>query len=106
VLNRHQWAIGLMESRCAPGPATLRHHALLDSFVYGFAVQEASPPFDSPEDAGNSLTTYLVRPQPESIPTLRSWPPERAMQADYDFGDEFKVGLDQLLDSLDRAIER
>src|SRR5437660_12104900 len=26
VLSRHRWAIGLMESRSQPGPATLRHH--------------------------------------------------------------------------------
>ena len=26
VLARHRWAIGLMESRTSPGPATLRHH--------------------------------------------------------------------------------
>src|SRR6478672_1199360 len=26
VLRRHPWAIGLLESRTAPGPATLRHH--------------------------------------------------------------------------------
>src|SRR5690349_21155609 len=26
VLSRHRWAIGLMESRSNPGPATLRHH--------------------------------------------------------------------------------
>src|SRR5947208_9242774 len=26
VLGRHRWAIGLMESRSSPGPATLRHH--------------------------------------------------------------------------------
>jgi len=26
VLRRHSWAIGLMESRTSPGPATLRHH--------------------------------------------------------------------------------
>src|SRR4051794_12393042 len=66
VLRRHPWAIGLMESRTSPGPATLRHHdavlgalraagfsvqltahayALLDSFVYGFALQEATLPF-------------------------------------------------------------
>jgi hypothetical protein len=24
VLNRHRWAIGLMESRVTPGPASLR----------------------------------------------------------------------------------
>lgn len=26
VLARHPWAIGLLESRTAPGPANLRHH--------------------------------------------------------------------------------
>ena len=26
VLRRHRWAIGLLESRPTPGPATLRHH--------------------------------------------------------------------------------
>ena len=26
VLARHPWAIGLMESRSTPGPATLQHH--------------------------------------------------------------------------------
>src|SRR5581483_12455907 len=26
VLRRHRWAIGRMESRRSPGPATLRHH--------------------------------------------------------------------------------
>ena len=26
VLTRHRWAVGLMESRTSPGPATLRHH--------------------------------------------------------------------------------
>ena len=66
VLSRHHWAIGLMESRKSSRPATLRHndailgtlrragfsvemtahaYALLDSYVYGFALQEAAMPF-------------------------------------------------------------
>ncbi len=68
ALRRHPWAIGLMESRANPGPATLRHHdatlatlrgagfsvamtahayALLDSYTYGFALQEAALPFNA-----------------------------------------------------------
>ena len=68
ILSRHRWAIGLMESRSSPGPATLRHHdavigslrgggfsigmaahamSVLDSYVYGFALQEANLPFDT-----------------------------------------------------------
>ncbi len=66
VLARHPWAIGLMESRSTPGPATLQHHdavigclraagfsiaqvahaySVLDSYIYGFALQQASLPF-------------------------------------------------------------
>src|SRR4051812_22474259 len=72
VLRRHPWAVALMESRATPGPATLRHHeavlatlraagfsvemtghayALLDAFVYGFAVQEAALPITGTDDA-------------------------------------------------------
>ena len=69
ALRRHPWATGLMESRSTPGPATLRHHdavlgilrnagfsielaahafSVLDSYVYGFALQESSLPFQTP----------------------------------------------------------
>ena len=68
-MRRHPWAIGLMESRRTPGPATLRHHdavigslrqagfsialaahafSVIDSYVYGFAMQEKTLPFDTP----------------------------------------------------------
>jgi AcrR family transcriptional regulator len=67
VLNRHRWAVGLMESRTTPGPASLRlHDAVLgclrgagfpvelaiqaysvqDAYIYGFALQEKHLPFD------------------------------------------------------------
>src|SRR5947207_1610054 len=70
ALRRHRWAIGLMESRSSPGPATLRHHdrvlgilrgagfpvamaahafSVLDSYIYGFALQEAALPFETGE---------------------------------------------------------
>ncbi len=68
ALMRHRWAIGLMESRTSPGPATLRHHdavigslrgagfsivltahafSALDSYIYGFALQETTMPLGS-----------------------------------------------------------
>jgi len=72
VLNRHRWAVGLMESRATPGPASLRlHNAVLgclreggfsietaiqaysvqDAYIYGFALQEKNLPFDDAEGA-------------------------------------------------------
>lgn len=127
ALNRHRWAIGVMESRSAPGPATLRHHdavlgclrragfsvvmtghayALLDSFIYGFAVQEASLPFDSPEEAEQVAHDILELAPTGEFPYLAELATERVLRGDYHFGDEFEVGLDLLLDSLERAIER
>ena len=73
ALSRHRWAIGLMESRSSPGPATQRHHdavigclrnagfsiemathafSVLDSYIYGFALQEASLPVRVPPWSG------------------------------------------------------
>ena len=72
VLNRHRWAVGLMESRKSPGPASIRlHNAVLgclreggfpiemtiqaysvqDAYIYGFALQEKNLPFENAEES-------------------------------------------------------
>ena len=83
VLARHRWAIGLMESRTSPGPATLRHHnavlaryctpagfslelaahaySALDSYIYGFALQERGLPFDTPQETAALAQVMLAR---------------------------------------------
>jgi len=90
VLARHPWAIGLMESRTSPGPAHLRHreavtaclrragfpvlmatHAnwLLDVYVYGFALQEASLPFDTADEfADMAEDVFLPQLPPRRVP--------------------------------------
>src|SRR5258705_11731979 len=47
VMARHPWAIGLMESRSAPGPATLRHHdAVIGALrTAGFSIALAAHAF-------------------------------------------------------------
>jgi hypothetical protein len=123
VLRRHQWAIGLMESRSTPGPATLRHHdavlgclraagfsieltahaySLLDSYVYGFALQEASLPFDTADGVREIADQFTV----SDYPHLAELAAEHVLQPDYDYGDEFAIGLDLILDGLERAIAR
>ncbi|GAA1650994.1 TetR/AcrR family transcriptional regulator C-terminal domain-containing protein [Georgenia ruanii] len=124
VLRRHPWAIALMESRAVPGPANLRHHdavlgtlrkagfsvpmtahayALLDAYVYGFAVQEAALPFgpDSPPDVTASIAAQI---SPDDYPHLVELATTHAMQPGYDFGDEFKFGLGVILDALAAAL--
>jgi AcrR family transcriptional regulator len=124
VLRRHSWAIALMESRSTPGPATLRHHeavlatlrtaglslemtghayALLDAFVYGFAVQEAALPFDT-DTAPEVVAAIAAQFSGGEYPYLMEYATERAMKPGYDFGDEFEFGLGVILDALERSI--
>ena len=124
ALSRHGWAIGLMESRTSPGPATLRHHdavlgclrragfsvamaahasSALDSYVYGFALQEASLPFDTAQQTADVVQTILTRMPADEYPHLTEMAVEHVLQPGYDYGDEFEFGLDVMLDGLERA---
>ena len=124
VLSRHRWAIGLMDSRTSPGPATLRHHdavigclrdagfsveltahaySVLDSYIYGFALQERSLPFDTPEETAQLAQTMLAQFPVEEYPHLAKFTFEHVLQPGYDYGDEYEFGLDLILDGLERA---
>ncbi|GAA2027226.1 TetR/AcrR family transcriptional regulator C-terminal domain-containing protein [Agromyces tropicus] len=122
VLARHPWAIGLMESRTSPGPANLRHHEavlaclrtagftvsmathanwLLDSYVYGFALQEASLPFDTADEFADAATdVYLPQLPPEQFPYLNE-SAAALVTAGFDPADEFTFGLDLILAALE-----
>jgi AcrR family transcriptional regulator len=127
VLRRHPWAVMLLESRTSPGPATLRHHdvligtfrnagfsvedtahayAVLDAFVYGFALQEASLPFREPDEVSDLAGPMVARMDAESYPHLVEFATEHVMRPGYDFGTEFDFGLDLVLDGLARLLER
>ena len=124
VLLRHRWAIGLMESRANPGPASLRHHdamigslraggfdmamaahaySLLDAYIYGFALTKMNLPFEGGAEVADVATTMLEPFSPDAYPNLVAFISEHAMQAGYDFGDEFEYGLDLILDGLAAA---
>jgi len=127
VLGRHRWAIGLIESRRSPGPATLRHHdavlgclrragfsvemtahaySLLDSYIYGFALQEASLPFDTTGETAE-VTQQIAGQMPAgAYPYLAEMATEHIMQPGYHYGEEFEIGLGLILDALERAASR
>lgn len=123
TLRRHPWAIGLMESRANPGPATLRHHeatlatlrragfsvamtahayALLDSYIYGFALQEAALPFNpqTVTEATEAITEQFAGEYPHLVEMATG----HILRPGYDFGDEFEIGLTVILDALTRSI--
>ena len=124
ALARHPWAIALMQSRTSPGPATLRHHdavigslrkagfsietaahafSLLDSYIYGFALQEASLPFDTAEETAEVAETIMSRFPADEYPHLTELTLEHVLQPGYDYGNEFEFGLDMILDGLEQA---
>jgi AcrR family transcriptional regulator len=121
ALRRHPWAIGLMESRTSPGAAslsrheatlaTLRHngfsvaatahaYALIDSYVYGFALQEATLPVDGPEGFGE-LAEQMMPTFDADYPFMAEIAREHVLQPGYDFADEFDIGRELVLDALE-----
>ena len=125
AMTRHPWAIGLMESRRTPGPATLRHHdavigclldagftiqlaahafSALDSYIYGFALQERSLAFGTPEETSELAKAFLLQFPTKDYPRLAELTIEHVLQPGYDYGDEYKFGLDLILDGLENKV--
>ena len=126
ALRRHPWAIVLLQSGTAPGPATLRHHnavigalrtagfsvrdaahafALLDSYLYGFALSEAALPINGPDTVAEVAAAMVAKRPLDDYPYLAEFSTEHIMQPDYDFGGEFDFGLELILDGLARTID-
>ena len=134
VLNRHRWAVGLMESRASPGPASFRLHdavlgylreggfsieltiqaySVLDAYIYGFALQEKSVPFDDAEGgaavASEQARQFAETAQQQQTATLAEQFPYLAevvaghvAEVGFDFKTAFEYGLELILDALER----
>jgi AcrR family transcriptional regulator len=124
VLLRHPWAGALIESRVSAGPARLRYldavigvlsaagfpmpmvlRAImtLDSYTYGFTLQELAWPFDAetaPAAAGSLAQALPVG----EYPNLRAMA-EMVTTAPWDAVVDFAFGLDLTLDGLERLRE-
>jgi AcrR family transcriptional regulator len=134
ALNRHRWAVGLMESRTTPGANSLRlHNAVLgclreagfsiettiqaysvqDAYIYGFALQEKSIPFEDAEGAAAVAEAQYkeydeleaerqLGELAEAFPYLAEVVVEHVATVGYDFASSFEYGLDLILDALER----
>ncbi len=134
VLNRHRWAVGLMESRATPGPAsfalhdavlgclreggfsiemTIQAYSVQDAYIYGFALQEKTIPFDDAE-GGAAVATEQARKfaadaaeqqsaaLAEAFPYLHEVVAGHVAKVGYDFEAAFLYGLDLILDALEQ----
>ncbi|MET8697948.1 TetR/AcrR family transcriptional regulator C-terminal domain-containing protein [Kitasatospora sp. NPDC004723] len=121
ALLRHPWAIGLMDSRAQPGPATLRHHdavigalraggfsvpmtahavSLIDSYLYGFVLQEVSLPFKGGTESAGIADAILSGMPAGAYPHLAELATQHVLKPGYDYADEFTFGLTLVLDAL------
>lgn len=132
ALLRHPWAVGLMEGG-TPGPANFRHHeatmgclrqqaglsfpmavhaySAMDSYIYGFALQEKTLPFrnadEAVEEAERRQRAAESAMDPEEF--AREFPflfeiAEQLAESPYDYDTEFEFALDLLLDGIERLI--
>ena len=116
-----------MESRTTPGPATLRHHdavigcfrdagfpiamaghafSLLDSYVYGFVLQEVNLPFDETSELKAVVEDILPDLANNDYPHLTELTVEVVLQPGYAYGNEFAFGLELILDGLEANAPR
>ncbi|MEU5158171.1 TetR/AcrR family transcriptional regulator [Streptomyces sp. NPDC020875] len=121
VLGRHPWAVPLLDSRTRPGPATLRHHdavlgalrgggfsvrmaahavSLIDSYLYGFVVQELSLPFRSTAEHDEVAGAVLAELPADTYPHLAELVTEHIRGPGWDPAAEFAFGLGLVLDAL------
>ena len=126
VLVAHPWSVPLMESRRSPGPATLGHHeamlacflesgmslqltahayAVIDSYVYGFAIQEANVPVQGASGDEDAASQIAAQFSDDQHPHLVRFSTEHVLRPGYHFGDSFEYGLDLLLAGLDAAAQ-
>ncbi len=127
TLQRHPWAIGLVDSRRNRSPESLRYydamigcllnagftvelaaHALsaIDAYVYGFGIQEENLPLGDEEEVAEVSEELLAQMTEQEFTHLTRMIVEVALQPGYDFSAEFAWGLDLVLDALEREREQ
>ena len=96
--------IGTLRAAGFSVEATAHAYALIDSYVYGFALQEAALPFDGPETVSAVAESMVSAFDEGQYPHLTEMAAGYILQPGYDFGNEFQIGLNLILDALTRSL--
>ncbi len=120
---RGRWGCSV---RANPGPENLRHHdavlgvlrragfsielaahafSLLDSYLFGFAVQEQSLPLTT-EEQTEAVASAILEQMKGAYPYLGEMTAEHVLQPGYAYANEFRYGLELILDALDARLAR
>ncbi len=121
ALGRHPWANGLMETRTKPGPANLSYHNAfmgclreagfpfrqavhaynaVQSYTYGFCLQEMELEFETPEESAE-LAAAELGGHGREYPYIAEVASEFAKSGGYDYDEEFEIALDLILEAIE-----
>lgn len=125
IFGRHRWLPTLLDSRESSGPARLRYYdwvlgqlmragfsvdgaarafSLLDSYVYGFGIQQMNFSPEEGTSAQEMAEAVLTFMPAEQYPYLNRMA-THAMETGYDAEADFAFGLELILDGLQRVLE-
>jgi AcrR family transcriptional regulator len=125
VFRRHPWAPALLDSRPSSGPSRLRYFewvlgtlhragftidgaarafSLLDSYVYGFGIQQFNFSEGTPAPPEQRVASMLAAIPAEAYPHLHRMA-AHSMQVGYDPEADFDFGLEIILDGLARTLD-
>ena len=77
--------------------------SFIDSYIYGFALQEATLPLgDTEEETAEVAQMMMAQVPAEEFPHLTELTVEHILQPGYDYGAEFGFGIDIILEGLER----
>jgi hypothetical protein len=85
---------------------TAHAYAALDSYIYGFALQEQGLPMEGAEETAALAEVMLAQFPSDLFPHLAAFTTGHILTPGYDFADEFEFGLDLILDGLETAHSR
>ncbi len=124
VFGRHPWAPLLIDSRESSGPSRLRYFdwvlgtlmeagfpndgaaraiSLLDSYIYGFGIQQLNVSAGGDASPEEKTEAMLALVPAERYPHLHRMV-SHAMQVGYDAEADFDFGLEVILDGLERIL--
>ena len=73
----------------------------LDSYIYGFALQQVSLPFENDEELAEIGAALLREVNADEHPYLAEMIREHVLKPHYDYAAEFELGLNLILAGLE-----
>ncbi|MDH5753389.1 MAG: TetR/AcrR family transcriptional regulator C-terminal domain-containing protein [Deltaproteobacteria bacterium] len=129
IFLRHPWALGMLEASRNPVDSAMRYTEamsgclrrtgfsygmiiralyVMDSYIYGHALQESASPFENMEEVKDLVQTLQGTIPIKEFPNLVEFMREYVLKGDINRlhpENSFRFGLEMIIDGLDRAKE-